>query len=182
MAWTAPMTFVADTALTAAQLNTYLRDNLQETMVAKSTTNGSMFYGTDTNELVERKPAFGRSTGTYRRTSTSYGDAPIPGPIVTVETGTTAMILMSAHMGNSTVDSQACMSYAITGATSAAAEDARGLEVDGIEAVIANYLGVCGMDMRDDLVPGTNTFTMKYRAGSGVAYFAHRFLCVWPLG
>lgn len=50
--WTAPRTWVASAILTAAQLNTHLRDNLLETLVAKVTTAGDIGYATAATTLA----------------------------------------------------------------------------------------------------------------------------------
>ena len=54
MAWTAPMTAVANAVFTAAQFNTHVRDNLLETAPAKATTTGGYFVATGTNTIVQR--------------------------------------------------------------------------------------------------------------------------------
>lgn len=54
MSWTAPRTWTAGEMLTAALLNTHLRDNLLETSVAKVTTAGDMIYATAVNALARR--------------------------------------------------------------------------------------------------------------------------------
>lgn len=46
MSWVAPRTWVVGEVLTAALLNTHLRDNLLETAPAKATTAGDVFYAT----------------------------------------------------------------------------------------------------------------------------------------
>lgn len=43
MAWIAPQTWVAETVVTAAQMNESLRDNMLETEAAKATTAGGIF-------------------------------------------------------------------------------------------------------------------------------------------
>ena len=52
MAWTAPRTWVAAETLTAALLNTHVRDNMLETAVAKVTTAGDLTYATGANALT----------------------------------------------------------------------------------------------------------------------------------
>ncbi len=52
MAWTAPRTWVADEIVTAALMNTHVRDNLLETMTAKVTTAGDTAYATAANALA----------------------------------------------------------------------------------------------------------------------------------
>ena len=52
MAWTAPRTWVVGEVLTAALLNTHLRDNMLETAPAKAATAGDVFYADDANSLA----------------------------------------------------------------------------------------------------------------------------------
>ena len=52
MAWTSPRTWVALEVLTAALLNTHLRDNLLETAPAKVTTQGDTVYATGSSALA----------------------------------------------------------------------------------------------------------------------------------
>ena len=73
MAWTAPMTFIANAAITAAQMNTYLRDNLLETMPAKATeTGGAFFVTTGTNQIAERVIKSARVETNQSTTSTTF--------------------------------------------------------------------------------------------------------------
>jgi hypothetical protein len=66
LAWTTPLTWVASQLVTAAQLNTHLRDNMNETAVAKVTTAGDTVYATGPNALARR--AIG-GTGTVYQVS-----------------------------------------------------------------------------------------------------------------
>lgn len=52
MAWTAPRTWVAAEVVTAAIMNTHVRDNQLETAVAKVTTAGDTIYATAANTLA----------------------------------------------------------------------------------------------------------------------------------
>ena len=54
MAWSAPMTAVSGSVLTAAQFNTYVRDNLNETAPAKATAAGQIFVSTAANAIAAR--------------------------------------------------------------------------------------------------------------------------------
>jgi len=51
MAWTAPRTYVTGEVVTAAILNTDVRDNLNETGPAKVTTDGDMLVATGLNAM-----------------------------------------------------------------------------------------------------------------------------------
>lgn len=52
MAWTAPRTWVTGETVTAALLNTHVRDNLLETAPAKVTTAGDTVYATGANAIA----------------------------------------------------------------------------------------------------------------------------------
>ncbi len=52
MAWTTPKTFTAGNVLTAADLNTHLRDNLNETSAAQVTTAGDITHADAANSMV----------------------------------------------------------------------------------------------------------------------------------
>src|SRR3990167_8517351 len=52
MAWSAPFNYVPGQVLTAANLDTYLSGNMNETAVAKVTTAGDMVYATGANALA----------------------------------------------------------------------------------------------------------------------------------
>lgn len=179
MAWTAPMTAVASSVFTAAQFNTFVRDNLLETAPAKATTSGSLFVGTGVNTIAERIPAKQR-VGTSETTgSTSYTDLATAGPTVTVTTGTDALVLTTCTVADSASGTNTYSSYAISGATTVAATDDRSIFMttaaanQGMRASVAYF--------EDALTPGSNTFTAKYRVISGTGTFGNRMLTVIPL-
>lgn len=178
MAWSAPMTFVANTALTAAQLNQYLRDNMLETAPAKATTAGYHFVTTGPNSIAERAIE-GDWIATDETTSeTSYTDLNTLGPSVTCVTGTKAIYIMSARMSHSAGGSLRA-SIEISGASSIEAGDARELTVH-IGHNHQNKVGTTYFET--GLTPGTNTFTMKYRVqDEGTGTFAERHLIVIAL-
>lgn len=180
MAWTAPMTFSANTALTAAQLNTYLRDNLMETMTAKATYPGAMFFAAEDNSFVERFTDTERINAIESTASTSFTNLDTVGPVATCDTGTSAIVMLAGHVGNNTTSAYSTMGYAVSGASSIAAFDM--IAVDGIaSATGSNVLGMCGVDLVTTLSPGTNIFTTQYKVGSGTGVFSNRFIAVWPL-
>ena len=67
MAWSAPMTAVANSTFTAAQFNQYVRDNLNETAPALATAAGSYFAADGINSIAERRAvtALELGTGTF---------------------------------------------------------------------------------------------------------------------
>lgn len=179
MAWTAPMTFVAGAALTAAQLNTHLRDNMMETEIAKASLTTSWIVGAGPNAVVERAIATSRVTTTQTTTRTDdWADLATPGPAVTVTTGTSALVFMYVNMENSAANAMTRCSWAVTGATERTPWEMTELRVDGIPGV--NPVSYSNVDFMTTLTPGVNTFTMKYRVGSGTGSFRYRCLIVMP--
>lgn len=178
MAWTSPKTFTANTVLTAAELNTYLRNNLLETAPAKATTTGSMFVGAGPNAIQERIPQLAEVAASESTTSTSYADLESIGPSVTVTSGVRALIIMKASISNSVVNNQSFISYAISGSTTQSATDTLSLTTDGVTEDKTHSR--CMILMQEDLTPGEMTYTMKYKVNSGIGTFSDRFIGVWP--
>lgn len=179
MAWNAPLTWAGNQVPTAAQLNAQIRDNLLETMPAKATAVGSIFTGTGVNTIAERFVDMARVDTSQTTSSTSYVDLATAGPSVSVTTGTTAFVFTSCHLSNSVLDGYAYMSWAVSGASSIAANDPVAL-VNG--AVNATQVVSGGMvDVVTNLTPGVNTFTAKYRVDTGTGTFLRRILAVLPL-
>jgi hypothetical protein len=181
MAWTTPMTFVANTPLTAAQLNVHLRDNFLETEPAKATSLGGMFVATGLNRIAERVGGSHVVDVAEDTTSTSYVDLETVGPTLTLTTGTRALVLISCQMSIDLNGVTANMTVAVSGSTTIAASDSGSVQIDGMGAAdkvarigITNYF--------DELVPGVNTFTAKYKCVSGQrATFSNRSLTVLPI-
>lgn len=176
MAWTAPITFIPRTALTAAQLNTYVRDNLMESLPAKATTAGSHFVVTGKNQIAERY-----SQGTFLATvdttdSTEYTDLATYGPEVTVETGEAAYVLLYCQLSNN-AGNAAWMNYDISGDSTSDSQDNRGFMFQSTTPQAGGII-----ILHEHLTAGTNTFTAKYRVTtSGVGKFQNRRLAVIPL-
>ncbi|OII61219.1 hypothetical protein BJP40_06745 [Streptomyces sp. CC53] len=178
MAWTSPMTAVANDVFTAAQFNTHVRDNLLETAPAKATTDGGMFFATGANAIAERVPTTATVATSESTTSTSYTDLSTAGPAVTVTTGTRALVFISADAQNDAAGSDALYSYAVSGSTTVAAADSFGsfLESSGSRRhrwTVAS--------MQTGLTAGSNTFTMKYRVSANTGTFQNRNIVVVPM-
>lgn len=179
MAWTSPMTAVANSAFTAAQFNTHVRDNLLETAVAKSTQSGSYFVGTGLNSLAERiaqsstvDPVTSETT-----TSTSYTNLTTPGPAVTVTTGTKALVLISSYVFNTSSGDACYASVEVSGATTTSASDLFCLQYESNSS--ADVLNATRATVMT-LTAGSNTFTMKYRVSGGTGTFRRRELVIMP--
>lgn len=181
MAWTAPITFVANSVLTAAQLNSQLRDNMLETAPAKATQSGSLIVGSGMNQIAERIPQIQRVDTSETTVSTSYTDLATPGPSVTVTTGTGALILTACTIGNNTANASSFMSWTISGATTRSTPlDKTAVRSDGMNGA-SNALTMSTVDYFQGLTPGTSTFTCQYKVGSGTGVFSNRFIAVMPL-
>lgn len=173
------MTAVAGATFSAAQFNQYIRDNLNETAVAKATAASQLFVSTGANALAPRVPSQNRVDTSESTTSNTYTNLTTVGPTVTVTTGTIALVWFSAAMSNATSDSQSDCSVAVSGATTVAASDTWALTSDGITA--SNIVRYSGTHAFTGLTAGSNTFQMKYRAGSSTASYKWRELLVLPL-
>lgn len=177
MAWTSPMTFVSNNVLTAAQLNTHLRDNLREMAPAKATTNlGSWFVCQGPNQIEERLIRTARVSVSQSTKSTAWTDLTTVGPQVTVTTGKAAIVMLACLAGNTVLDNSASMGFAISGYTQKDPEDRFSIQSDGRAANTHAQYGVTYYV--DDLNPGINTFTCKYKAGGEQAEFNGRFIGV----
>lgn len=156
MAWVTPRTWVTGELVTAAHLNQDIRDNIG-------------FLAGSQGARVET------AQGTA---STSYVDLTTPGPAVTVTTGTKAFVHLSAEID--ALGIFAYMSFAVSGVSTVAADDARSLEFahhssGGFVVRLGTSIYLSG------LTAGSNTFTAKYRASGGTPTWGHRNIIVTPL-
>ena len=180
MAWTTPRTWVPNETLTAAMLNTHLRDNFLELDVAKVTGSGQYCVSTGANAVTARSYAFDRINTLQTLVSPGgYSDLATVGPSVTVTTGGRALIFYACQMDHSAADGDTKASYAVSGASTFSASDTWCLRRDGMPAT--NSIRVMGIDMRVDLTSGSNTFTMRYHGSAGTLTYSNRTIAVFPL-
>lgn len=182
MAWSTPLTAVSNSQLTAAQWNASVRDNLLETAPAKATAAGQIFVATGSNVIAARTPTTARiATGQTTTSVNSFGDLATVGPTVgPILTGSAAIVIMSASMENGTGGGGAIMGYAVTGASSIAADNSKALRHRSGTASQANRASTVAFET--GLTPGSNTFTAKYTTPTGgTATFTDRELLVIPL-
>jgi hypothetical protein len=179
MAWSTPLTAVSNAALTAAQWNASVRDNLLETAPAKATGAGQLFVSTAANAIAARTPSGTIILTAVTTASTSYTDLATVGPAVTVTTGTQAIVIVSGQLSNATAGQSALMSFDVSGASTVAASDNRALRV--VSATASASLEASRVNILN-LTPGSNVFTCRYRANaSGTASFDTRNILVIPL-
>lgn len=179
MSWTAPHTATASETLTAAIWNATVRDDLTETEAF----NGSGNEGCHSITLAAHSVGEGITsssvvTTTENITATSYGNLATFGPSVGVGTGTSALVFMSAEVSNSSANSSARFSMSVTGASTIAESDDWSCLTDGLAAFATSRRSVT--HRVTGLTVGVNTFTMRYKAGSGIASFGKRELVVIP--
>jgi hypothetical protein len=111
-------------------------------------------------------------------TSTTYTDLATPGPAVTVVVPASGKALVSVTAGIQTTQGAALgyMSFAITGGTTRAANDATALNLLGNDFQKASAIFVVS-----GLTPGSTTFTAKYRTSAGTSTFQNRSIWAIPL-
>jgi hypothetical protein len=179
MAWSVPLTAVTNSALTAAQWNSSVRDNLLTTAPALASTAGSIFAATGTNSIAQRTPATATSLTPGTTTSTSYASA-LSGstaPSLSVTTGPKAFVAFSCRQSTSVSTVNVWTSVAVSVATTIAASDNWALSMDILGQQIYHGLSY----LETSLTPGSNTFTMFFRISSaGTGTFATMRLSVIP--
>lgn len=176
MTWTAPITAVSGSLFPAASYNQAVRDNLNQTMPALTTTLGSYFATAGTNQVDERIPGSSAIGSGSTTTSTTFTDcADGVGPTVTVKTGTKAAVFLFGNQFN-TAGNASWIALDISGATTQAAADNFAVQFQGTggQRSGAGFL-------IDTLTPGINIFTCKYRVSTaGTGTFSSRRIAVWP--
>lgn len=179
MAWTTPLTAVANAALTAAQWNASVRDDLLETAAAKASTAGGYYVTTGANALTERTIAYPFVGATEATTLTSFDDLPAGtvGPAMTTTTSSRAIVMLSAFVANNTVNANSSMGVDVSGAATVGATDAFALR---FTSSTANASVICSYVAGLSITAGSSTYTAKYKVSSGTGTFANRRLTVMP--
>lgn len=170
MAWNTPITFVAGTPPTAAQLNAMLYDNMLETEVAKASDTSSMFGTTGLNQLTTRhiETNYGQGPGTL--TNTSYSQLANM-PQITMDCRS-ALIIWSAILypsdGGAFTDFMA-VSVDVSGATTIAATDSYSIMSHSNPTYAFISDGLMKAHYFSNLNSGVNTFKMMARTTFGTA-------------
>jgi hypothetical protein len=127
-----------------------------------------------TNEVGAVTNAQGTTTSTTF-TATLSG-SPGTNPSVTLVTGTTALVTMTAVLANDTTSAGAYMGVAVSGATTQAANNNTALYNGGTGG---QYFLASSTVLYTGLTAGTNVFTLQYHVGaSGIGTFNTRQLIV----
>ena len=124
-------------------------------------------------------PIGAQTVPTGTNTSTSYtttlGGTPGTNPSVTLVTGTTAMISISADIWNTTT-SAVIMSVSVSGAGTVAANDDMSIYLSSHTANNEHQMG--STHIMPGLTAGTNTFTLSYRVTGGTGNYYNRRIAV----
>lgn len=119
-------------------------------------------------------------TTTQSTATTTYTSLATVGPVVSLNTGTAALVILACAMGSTVQFHTAFMSIAVSGATTIAASDVNALLQHDPDTNSA--LNACGFFLMTGLTPGLNTFTAMYRADAGAsATFGNRAMVVIPI-
>lgn len=176
MAYSTPLTAVSSTALTAAQWNASVRDDMLVTPAALATTAGRIFVATGTNAIAERAIETATVATSQTTGSTTFTNLATVGPAITMTTGARAIIFITASMTNDTAGVFAVASCSVTGASTIPAV----ADTESLMFQMSTGSGGTGNVRASDcimyttLTPGSNTFTMVYRASGGTATFKDR--------
>ena len=180
MAWSTPFTAVSNAVYTAAQHNASVRDNLLETAPAKVTAANQLLVGTGANSIAARTPIAAAVATSQTTTLTGYADLATPGPSVSPVTGTAALVGIHSAITNSGAG-VSLASFEISGATTLAAADNVSIGQDANGGTVTPNTRIGSFHLMTGLTPGTNTFKMKYRVGSGTGTYVDRKITVVPL-
>lgn len=186
MAWTTPLTAVANTALNASQWNASVRDNLIMTApnlaTAPSAGQGKHFASSAANVINERVISSNTvATSETLGTASSYLSLTTNGPILsTIATGVAALVWVTAAMANSTLaaDNFACAE--VTGATTMVAADARAARSEQFVAGATGLVRATSTSLLA-LTAGANTFRMLYKVSAITGTFVNRELVAMAL-
>lgn len=196
-------TFTAGAVLTAAQMNTSARTGIP--VFATTTTRDAAFGSSPLKTLAEGQLCYIEASDIVQyydgsawrtlapvvdsintaevstlqnTTSNTYVDLATVGPTVTVTTGTKVLVfLYSTGQSPGGTSGNARMSFAISGATTLAADFSRSLSFfSGNGVATAGYSSVIPVTV----TAGSNTFTAKYTVDNvgGTAGFANRRMIV----
>jgi len=161
MAWTTPITAVANSTFQASQWNSSVRDNLAVQAPAISTTNGRLIVSNGVNTVAEREIAQSIDDANVSTSSTTFVTLG-GGPAVTITTGIGCLVFVSSNIGIAT-NNTGLYGPSFNGDTPASG---RCIMQDGDGTVTRDdRLGVTVGFMT--LTPGSQTITLQARVTGG---------------
>lgn len=151
--------------------------NTSSSVVTTNYTNTSV-----TADKLSLSPLTASVSTTETTTSTSYTDLATTTDTVTVTIGVNGLALVgiTSKMYNSTNTSESFVSYAVSGASTVAAADTKGIHMLS-SGVNVPQVTVSGVFLATGLTAGSNTFKMKYRVTANTGGFQNRSIWVLPL-
>lgn len=161
MAWTAPRTWTTSELVTAAFMNTHVRDNL--TFLKGSTGASQDAVRSFTNTSYLDLDALTGGSGTISAVS------------VSVDTDTFVIVHVGAQLSNSDAGARTFVSYRISGATTTAASDVWAMDV---ESGAANDTYHASNTTFQTVTAGTNVFEVQARVTTGTATISDMYLVV----
>jgi hypothetical protein len=120
------------------------------------------------------RPTQNQTSTSQGTASTTYTNLATTGPSVSIETGTAALVTVSARFRN-TGNNRTCMSYDVSGATAISASDPRALEAESTGWTKASF-----SYLETGLNSGTNVFKAEYRVTAGTGTWEDRLITVEP--
>lgn len=179
MVWTSPHTLTTSDFFTSTDWNTYVRDNLNQTMPGLAASPLQYFVSSAAHTLVARAASHTTTAGAQTTTSGSYVGL-LTATAVTITTGTQALVMWSAGHQNSVSSNGTFSSVAVSGATTLSSSDTWCATVDGVTSANTNRLGMAHLFT---LTAGSNTFTMQYKVqtAGNTGTFSDRTIIVVPL-
>lgn len=177
------MTAVAGAVLTAAQVNTHIRDNLRETMPSRATRAGSYFAVSGWREIAERYPDHYADLERVEITATSFDDPATgaAGPVAPVVTGPAALVGFRATVQVPSITARVEVGYAVSGATEREAFPEASMGYSLSNSASGMQWRGCVVDLATGLTPGLNVFSLKYNVSSGTGTAIDRRIWVMPL-
>jgi hypothetical protein len=206
MAWTTPGTATAGEVLTAAFWNTNVRDNsimgspvyaneaardaaipapsegMQVYLTAPTEPSATGMTITGIRQIYDGAAwttvslLSGLITTTETCSSATYADLATVGPTVTIRTGITALVTVSATIDTSAATRGGTMSFAVSGATTISAVDANGVFVYSLDGDV--FVAASRTYLLTGLTAGVNTFTAKYKQQGGNVNILRRSLSI----
>jgi len=142
--------------------------------------NTTWFYTGAVWSPVSGQFATAQTNSTQSTASTTYVDLATV-TSVTVTTGTSALCVWHASGLNATGNAGIFVSVAVSGATTVAASDTIANLVQTPSSSLGVYFPIHSGHIFTGLTAGSNTFTIKFRTGSGTAFFDTRGIQVVAL-
>jgi len=113
--------------------------------------------------------------------STSYVNLTTTGASVTLNTGTRALVIVSAQATSATTGATGIISFDVTGATTRTTKDEESLRIS--IPVANNTFRASAAFIISELTAGSNTFTMKYKgANTSTVNYSNRQISVITMG